>query len=89
MRTSNIMLILSAASLTLGLGACHSTASGDSVTNIVVDNTVGTASDAMTNVDATTGSAMNMAPDVGDVNANEASGKADKADAESSDNSSK
>jgi hypothetical protein len=50
------------------LAACQNkTAADESVTNMVVDNTVGTASDAMTDVDATTGSAANMAADVGDA----------------------
>jgi len=60
--------LTSVATLGLLLCGCHSSSTaGDSVTNMVVDNTVGTASDAMTNVDATTGSAMNMAADVGDA----------------------
>ncbi len=47
--------------------SCHSSSSvGDSVTNMVIDNTVGTASDSMTNVDATIGAAANMTADVGE-----------------------
>jgi len=46
------------------IGACHQQADTSGVTNSVIDNTVGTASDAMTNVDATIGSAANMAADV-------------------------
>lgn len=46
------------------IGACHSQSDQSTITNSVIDNTVGTASDEMTNIDATTGSAANMAADV-------------------------
>lgn len=46
------------------IGACHSQSDQSTITNSVIDNTLGTASDEMTNIDATTGSAANMAADV-------------------------
>jgi hypothetical protein len=46
------------------IAACYSQADQSTVTNSVIDNTVGTASDEMTNIDATIGSAANMAADV-------------------------
>lgn len=46
------------------VSACHSNTDTSAISNSVVDNTVGTASDEMTNIDATTGSAANMAADV-------------------------
>lgn len=47
------------------LTACHSAgAGGEGVTNVAADPTMGTASDSMTNIDATVGSAANMAADV-------------------------
>ena len=52
------------ASPLLLIAACHSQSDQTSITNSVIDNTVGTASDEMTNIDATTGSAANMAADV-------------------------
>lgn len=77
--------LIAVASFALLVSGCHSSSTaGDSVTNMVVDNTVGTASDAMTNVDATTGSATNMAADVGD--ATNAGGGTSGADKGSKDN---
>ena len=65
------------------LAACHNTAAtDDSVTNVVIDNTVGTASDAMTDVDATVGAAANMAADVGDSAASNTATAQSDADAE-------
>ena len=74
MRNKLTILTLSVASL--ALFACHSATDQSTVTNSVLDNTVGTASDAMTNVDAVTGSAANLPADVGMEN----SAKPDKAE---------
>ena len=50
----------------LALAACHSgSGTGDVVVNSSTDNTVGTASDEMTNIDAAQGISTNMAADVG------------------------
>ena len=78
----------------LMLSACHSGSSTSTITNVVVDNTAGTASDAMTNIDATVGSAAAMPADVnagaggGDNVASAKAGKAAKADASASSDSS-
>ncbi|MBU6206973.1 MAG: hypothetical protein KGQ42_04740 [Alphaproteobacteria bacterium] len=56
--------LMAASAALLLLGACHGRQSGDTVVNTTIDNTVGTASDEMTNIDAATGSSTNMAADV-------------------------
>ena len=54
----------------LALAACHSgSGAGDVVVNSSTDNTVGTASDEMTNIDAAQGISTNLAADVGNANA--------------------
>lgn len=58
-----LVFISMIAALGLNLQACHSS-NGDSITNLSADSN-GTASDAMTNIDATVGSSAAMPADQG------------------------
>ncbi len=87
-KTARPATLIALAVAALALAGCKAQDDSSSVTNMVIDNTVGTASDKMTDVDATTGSAANMSADVGSNTQPDASNNStDSGDA--SDNSTK
>lgn len=83
MRKAIVMSAVVVLGLGLALAACKQATDSEAVTNLMIDNTVGTASDRMTDVDAATGAATNMAPDVGDTQPGAATSSKDNGDAES------